>query len=48
MNKNKSNKFIKIPSSLNKNNKINKFALLDDQHNQYQPTNQLTHKGTSI
>lgn len=47
MNKKKQNKMVKLPSHLNKHNKVNKFALLDDtQQNRYEPTNRLTHKGT--
>lgn len=48
MNKKKDNKIIKVNNKFNKNNKINKFALLDDADEGYQPMNKLTHKGTSL
>ncbi len=48
MNKKKENKIIKITSRLAKGNKANKFALLDEPNERYQPSNHLTHKGTSL
>lgn len=48
MSKKKENKAIKITSRLGKGNKASKFALLDEPDEKYQPTNQLTHRGTSL
>lgn len=48
MDKKKENQAVKINSRLSKGHKLNKFALLDEPDERYQPTNQLTHKGTSL
>jgi hypothetical protein len=43
------NEFVRIGTNSNRRNKINKFALLDDDEKEgYQPSNKLTHKGTDI